>query len=169
MHQFIGQGRAVYATLEPAATRQFSLEGQAFAGPGRLFVPIRFCRQCGQDYYHVVRSRDGSSYRAHPVGMDTIEDGAQAGYLMLAPLENDWSEDRIPDEWRDRNGRLKPSWRDRVPQAVWVSPNGDFFTMPRAGAIKMWWQPAPFSLCLNCGEFYSRRELEFAKLASLVQ
>ena len=65
------------------------------------------------------------------------------------------------------NGRLKPSWRDRVPQAVWVSPNGDFFTMPRAGAIKMWWQPAPFSLCLNCGEFYSRRELEFAKLASL--
>jgi ATP-dependent helicase YprA (DUF1998 family) len=167
LHQFIGQGRAVYATLEPTATRQFSLEGQAFAGPGRLFVPIRFCRQCGQDYYHVVRSRDGSSYRAHPVGMDTIEDGAQAGYLMLAPLENDWSEDRIPDEWRDRNGRLKPSWRDRVPQAVWVSPNGDFFTMPHAGAIKMWWQPAPFSLCLNCGEFYSRRELEFAKLASL--
>ncbi len=167
LHQFIGQGRAVYATLEPAATRQFSLEGQAFAGPGRLFVPIRFCRQCGQDYYHVVRSRDGSSYRAHPVGMDTLEDGAQAGYLMLAPLENDWSEDRVPDEWRDRNGRLKQSWRDRVPQAVWVSPNGDFFTMPRAGAIKMWWQPAPFSLCLNCGEFYSRREQEFSKLASL--
>jgi very-short-patch-repair endonuclease len=167
LHQFIGQGRAVYSTLEPAATRQFSLEGQAFAGPGRLFVPIKFCRQCGQDYYHVIRSRDGSTFRAHPVGMDTIEDGAQAGYLVLAPLENDWSEDRIPDEWRDRNGRLKPSWRDRVPQAVWVSPNGDFFTMPRAEAIKMWWQPAPFSLCLNCGEFYSRRELEFAKLASL--
>ena len=54
-----------------------------------------------------------------------------------------------------------------MPQAVWVSPNGDFFTMPRAGAIKMWWQPAPFSLCMNCGEFYSRRELEFSKLASL--
>jgi hypothetical protein len=63
-----------------SATREFSLEGQAFAGPGRLFVPIRFCRQCGQDYYHAVRSRDGSSYRAHPVGMDTIEEGAQAGY-----------------------------------------------------------------------------------------
>jgi ATP-dependent helicase YprA (DUF1998 family) len=169
LHQFIGQGRAVYATLEPAATRQFSLEGQAFADreAHRLFVPIRFCRQCGQDYYHLVRSRDGSSYRAHPVGMDTIEDGTQAGYLMLAPLENDWSEDRIPDEWRDRKGRLKQTWRSRVPQAVWVSPNGEFFTMPRDGAIKMWWQPAPFSLCLNCGEYYSRRELEFSKLASL--
>lgn len=31
----------------------------------------------------------------------------------------------------------------------------------------MWRQPAPFSLCLNCGEFYTARELEFAKLASL--
>jgi len=167
LHQFIGQGRAVYSTLEPAATRQFSLEGQAFAGPGRLFVPIKFCRQCGQDYYHVIRSRDGSRILPHPIGTDTIENGTEAGYMMLAPLENDWSEDRIPDEWRDRNGRLKQTWRSRVPQAVWVSPNGEFFTMPRDGAIKMWWQPAPFSLCLNCGEFYTARELEFAKLASL--
>jgi ATP-dependent helicase YprA (DUF1998 family) len=167
LHQFIGQGRAVYSTLEPVATRQFSLEGQAFAGPGRLFVPIKFCRQCGQDYYHVIRSRDGSRFLPHAVGTDTIEDGTEAGYLMLAPLENDWSEDRVPDEWRDRNGRLKQTWRSRVPQAVWVSPNGEVFTMPRGGAIKMWWQPAPFALCLNCGEFYTARELEFAKLASL--
>src|SRR2546430_8058987 len=34
-------------------------------------------------------------------------------------------------------------------------------------SVKTWWQPAPFSLCLNCGEFYTARELEFAKLASL--
>ena len=27
-----------------------------------------------------------------------------------------------------------------------------------AQAVKMWWQPQPFALCLNCGEFYSRRE-----------
>jgi len=54
-----------------------------------LFVPIKFCRQCGQEYYHAIRDRSGSSF-APPVGMDTIEDGAQAGYLMLAPLENDW-------------------------------------------------------------------------------
>ncbi len=154
-------------TLEPAATRQFSLEGQTFAGPGRLFVPIKFCRHCGKDYYHAVRSRDGSRFMPHPVGTDTIEDGAQAAYLMLAPLENDWSDNLIPDEWHDRNGRLKQTWRDRVPQAVWVSPSGEFFTMPRDGSIKMWWQAGRFSLCLNCGEYYSGRELEFVKLASL--
>ena len=167
LHQFIGQGRAVFSTIEPAATRQFSLEGQAFAGPGRLFVPIKFCRHCGQDYYHVIGTGGGSRFLSHPLGTDTIQDGDQAGYLMLAPLSNDWSEDRIPDEWRDQRGRLKPTWRDRVPQAVWVTPNGDSFTMPRPEAIKLWWQPTPFSLCQNCGEFYTARELEFAKLASL--
>ena len=167
LHQFIGQGRAVFATLEPAATREFSLEGQAFAGPGRLFVPIKFCRHCGQDYYHVIRTRDGSRFLPHPLGTDNLQDGAEAGYLMLAPLENDWNEDRLPEEWRDQRGRLRQTWRNRVPQAVWVSPDGTFFTMPRPEALKMWWQPAPFSLCLNCGEFYTARELEFAKLASL--
>lgn len=167
LHQFIGQGRAVYATMEPSASRQFSLEGQVLAGPGRLFVPIKFCRHCGQDYYHVIRTRDGSRFLQHPVGTDTIEDGAAAGYLMLAPLANDWTEDRVPEEWRDQRGRMKPTWRDRVPQAVFVSPNGEFFTMPREGALKMWWQRAPFSLCLSCGEFFTARERDFAKLASL--
>ncbi|MGH9447053.1 MAG: helicase-related protein, partial [Terriglobia bacterium] len=31
----------------------------------------------------------------------------------------------------------------------------------------MWWQHEPFSLCLNCGEFFTAREREFGKLASL--
>ncbi len=31
LHQFISQGRAVYATLEPQETRQFSAEGQVVA------------------------------------------------------------------------------------------------------------------------------------------
>ena len=31
----------------------------------------------------------------------------------------------------------------------------------------MWWQAAPFSLCLNCGEFYTAREGDFGKLATL--
>ncbi len=166
LHQFIGQGRAVYATLESAASRQFSLEGKAFAGPGRLFVPVKFCRHCGQDYFHVSRAANATRFVPHPVGTN-VEDGVEAGYLMLAPLENDWSEDRVPDEWRDQRGRLRPTWRDRVPQAVWIGTDGESSITPRAGAVKMWWQHAPFSLCLSCGEFYTAREQEFAKLASL--
>jgi hypothetical protein len=165
LHQFIGQGRALFATLEATDRREFSLGGQVQAGGGRLFVPIKFCRQCGQDYYHVLQS-DGR-FLPHPVGTESADDESHPGYLMLAPADNDWNEERIPEEWRDPRGRLKQTWRDRVPQALWVAPDGDYTTQPRQGAVKMWWQAAPFALCLSCGEFYTAREREFGKLAAL--
>jgi ATP-dependent helicase YprA (DUF1998 family) len=165
LHQFIGQGRALFATLEGAATREFSLEGQVLASGGRLFAPIKFCRQCGQDYYHVLRG--DTRFLPHPVGTESDTDENRPGYLMLASAENDWSEERIPEEWRDGHGRLKTTWRDRVPAAVWVAPNGDYAVEPREGSVKMWVQPSPFSLCLNCGEFYTAHDGEFAKLASI--
>lgn len=165
LHQFIGQGRALYATLEGAARRQFSMEGQVQTAGGRLLAPLKFCRHCGQDYYHVLRA--GDRFLPHPVGVESDDEEAIAGYLMLAPEEGDWSEEQIPEEWRNADGRLKPNWRDRVPTAVWVSPDGTFSATARESALKMWWQKAPFCLCLICGEFYTAREREFGKLASL--
>ncbi|GIX47872.1 MAG: DEAD/DEAH box helicase [Candidatus Tectimicrobiota bacterium] len=165
LHQFIGQGRALFASLEPPERREFSLEGQVKGSGGKLLAPIKFCRACGQDYYHVLRG-DGT-FSPHPLGMETEEAEADAGYLMLARAENDWSEEWIPEEWYDARGRLKRPWRDRVPTPVWVAPDGSYKGTPWEGAIKMWWQPAPFALCLVCGEFYTRREKEFTKLATL--
>lgn len=165
LHQFIGQGRALFATMEPTNVREFSLEGQIQAGGGRLFVPIKFCRQCGQDYYHVLRGERG--FLPHPVGTANVDEDLHPGYLMTAPAENDWDEDRIPEEWRDARGRLTRTRRDRVPEPVWVAPDGSHSSEPRENAIKMWWQAVRFSLCLNCGEFYTARESEFGKLASL--
>jgi Lhr-like helicase len=165
LHQFIGQGRALFATLESADQRDFSLEGQVQAGGGRIFVPIKFCRQCGQEYYHVLRT--DSRFLPHPVGLEGGDDNQHPGYLMLAPADNDWSEDRIPEEWYDRRGRLTQTWRDRVPDPVWVAPDGNYSLEPRSGAAKMWWQASPFSLCQNCGEFYTGHVRDFAKLASL--
>ena len=140
LHQFVGQGRALFATLESAGRREFSLEGQVQAGGGRIFVPIKFCRQCGQDYYHVLRT--DTRFLPHPIGIDSggDDDSQSPGYLMLAPAENDWSEDRIPEEWYDRRGRLTQTWRDRVPDPVWVGPDGTYSSQPRSGAVKMWWQ-----------------------------
>jgi len=165
LHQFIGQGRALFATLEAATTREFSTEGQLRATEGRLYVPIKFCRSCGQDYYHVVQ--DGQQFSPHPLGTQTDLGEGVAGYLMIAPQENDWSEEQLPAEWRDARGKLTPTWRARVPVPLWVANDGTFYQAPRNNAIKMWWQKAPFSLCLNCGEFYTAREREFSKLASL--
>lgn len=165
LHQFIGQGRALFATLEPTDLREFSLEGQVRAGGGRIFAPIKFCRLCGRDYYHVLRS--DVRFVPHPVGVEGEDDEMRPGYLMLARFENDWSEDQIPEEWRDSRGRLRQTWRGRVPEQVWVSTDGSYSPQPSDSALKMWWQPAPFFLCLNCGESYTGREREFVKMASL--
>lgn len=166
LHQFISQGRTLYATLESREQRQFSLDGQMQAGEGKLFFPVKFCRQCGQDYYHVLKS--GDRLLPYPLG-EEVEEGEeqQAGYLSLDPLEGEWSQEQIPEDWYTPEGRLKSHWKKRVPQALWVRPDGSFSEVPQAGAQKLWWQPQPFSLCLACGEYYSGREREFVKLASL--
>ncbi|MFS8909451.1 DEAD/DEAH box helicase, partial [Synechococcus sp. OH2] len=80
LHQFISQGRTLYATLESREKRQFSLEGQMQAGEGKLFFPVKFCRQCGQDYYHVLKS--GDRFVPYPLGEEVEEsEEQQAGYL----------------------------------------------------------------------------------------
>jgi ATP-dependent helicase YprA (DUF1998 family) len=167
LHQFVSQGKTLYATLEDVQTRQFSLEGQVHTEDRKLFFPIKFCRQCGQDYYHVVRRLELERFLPHPLGAEPEEEDAELGYLMLAPLEGDWSWEQLPEDWCQPNGRLRPTWKDRVPQPVWVRPEGTFSTTPQTEAQKMWWQPQPFSLCLACGEYYTEKEREFVKLASL--
>lgn len=103
----------------------------------------------------------------HPVGTEPDGDDAQAGYLMLAPGEGDWSREQLPEDWFKADGKLSPTWKERVPQAVWVRPDGAYSPAPQDGAQKMWWQPHPFSLCLGCGEYYTGRERDFVKFASL--
>jgi len=162
LHQFIGQGRALYATLEPPDRREFSLAGQLRADATRLFLPLKFCRQCGQEYYHVLRVED--HIWPHPIGGFELDADQTSGYLTFAP---DWNEELLPEEWREANGRVRRDVRERVPTRVWVSPDGTLSETPRSDATPLWYQPAPFALCLHCGEFYTRREDEFRKLASL--
>ncbi|MCS6991177.1 MAG: DEAD/DEAH box helicase, partial [Chitinophagales bacterium] len=164
LHQFISQGRALYATLEPEAQREFSTSGQLQGSDKKLFLPIKFCRVCGQDYYHALKM-DNQILPHPPTGEK--DDSGTAGYLMIAPEDQDWSEDLIPEEWLDGRGHISSTWRDRVPTPMWVTPHGEAQEEPFEGAIKMWWQPEPFALCLNCGEFYTRHQQEFAKLTTL--
>jgi hypothetical protein len=140
------------------------LEGQVEAEKGKLLYPIRFCRQCGQDYYRVKKAEN--KFWAHYLWEEDEDEEKETGFLMLADEENDWSMDLIPEDWYDTDGRLKPTWRNRVPSPVWVLPDGTYFNEPHPEAVKMWWQPS-FYLCLNCGEFYTEREREFTKLATL--
>jgi Lhr-like helicase len=160
LHQFISQGRAVYATLEPPEARKFSAEAEIVEE--RPFFPLRFCRVCGQDYYHVVRTAD--RFLPYPVGEELPEEEGQGGYLAFV---EDWDESRIPDDWRDEQGRITRTWRERVPEPVWVRPDGTFRSEPFEGARKAWWQAPKFWLCLRCGEYYTEREQDFTKLSRL--
>lgn len=162
LHQFISQGRSVFATPEHPQIREFTLEGQIHASRERVFLPLRFCRQCGQDYYHVLLADD--SLLPYPLGSFDLDESLTAGYLTYLP---DWNEDLLPEEWREPNGRIKRELRERVPRPVWVRPDGRLSGSSDPQALMMWYQPAPFSLCLTCGEFYTLKEDEFRKLASL--
>jgi Lhr-like helicase len=164
LHQFISQGRSLYATLEPPEKRTFSLTGQIQAGGNKLFVPIKFCRQCGQEYYHVLRS--DNLFLPHPTGVEVDDELGKPGYLFMPSGKSDWNEEMLPDEWFNSDGRLKPQRRNRVPRPVWVLLDGSFTETPRDDAQKMWWQEG-FHLCLNCGEFYEGWERDFTKLATL--
>jgi len=172
LHQFLSQGRSVYATLESPDSRGFSLEGQLITQDGRRLYPLKFCRHCGQEYYQGILLGEGKHFRNIPEGGNPVlevEPGEELpeGYLMIPSSENDWNEEQLPEEWFDRNGRLSRTWRDRVPRPLWVRPDGTCSDHPVEGAVKAWYQDAPFSLCLACGEFYTRRESEFRKLANL--
>jgi hypothetical protein len=81
LHQFVAQGRTLYSTLESRDKREFSLDGQVQPGEGKLFFPVKFCRQCGQDYYHVLELE--GRYLPHPVGAEPEEEaGPQQARLF---------------------------------------------------------------------------------------
>jgi len=165
LHQFISQGRAVYATLEPPDRRQFSLEERTSDEGEVIWAPLRFCRICGQDHYQVVLVEN--RFRAFfPEAQDLLEE-KMPGYLTPEFPDMPDVEEMLPSDWYDRNGRLKTVWRSRTPQRVWVFPDGRFSNEKVDGATPMWWQPERFWLCLRCGEHYTAREGEYAKLASL--
>ena len=174
LHQFVGQGRTVYATLQPRSKRFLTLEGQYFAPEQKeehILYPLLFCRVCGQDYYVVARDvESGRFLPLDPQSEQSSAAGFTRGYFMLSPEGNgsDWSEEHLPPEWYDQNGKVKRDYRQHVPMSTWVFPDGTLKTEPNAEAAKGWYQPTPFMLCLNCGEFYTRRDrLDFRKIAGL--
>jgi len=174
LHQFVSQGRTVYATLESRSKRFLTLEGQYFA-PDRekesILYPLLFCRQCGQDYYVVARDEENERFLPFDIQGESLSDITLGkGYFMLSAeeVDSDWREEYLPPEWNDQNGRIKRDYRQHIPLPHWVFPDGRFKTEEDLSGIKGWYQPAPFMLCLRCGEFYDRRgKDDFRKLSGL--
>lgn len=170
LHHFVAQGRTVYATLEEPTRREFSIEGQYYARgqTERLFYPLVFCRVCGQEYYAV--RKDNTTNQLLPWAWEDADAGDEqiSGYVLIFSDGADWDVAHLPAEWYDRHGRIKRNYRSYVPIPLWAQPNGVFSANEIKGARKVWFQPKPFMLCLNCGEFYTGRDKnDFRKLARL--
>jgi hypothetical protein len=177
LHQFISQGGAVYATVEPPDGRSLTLEGQrtiAGAGGERLLFPLVFCRECGQHYYLCAHLPGvGAVEPRQPMSRgEDVTPPAMAGYLAVG--EDIWSEedvDLLPDGWFriTRSGRtISADFRQHVPRRLYVAPGGAAGSVGGPGDTPAWFIPAPFLTCLRCGVVYTRRDKDdFRKLARL--
>lgn len=179
LHQFLSKGDTVYATLESEKTRYITLFGQKLA-PGREnapLYPLRFCRECGKEYYAVSRVKDGTgTVHFLPINSDNAgQDKEIQGYLYIS-AKNPWPSDRaaqlssVPNDWlEEKNGKLTllKSTLNKLPEEWHVSPDGSAQKDCVPGSTPAWFLPAPFPFCPTCGTSYEGWVSDFAKLGTL--
>lgn len=176
LHQFISRGDMVYASPEREDERYITVYGQQFV-PGdrsRALLPLVFCRECGQEYYAVFKTKQ-------PEGKESIafvgrrlnergDDEREAGFIYLStnnPWPHEYSEliERLPDDWlEESNGvvRIRRNRQQDIPKPTKLSADGH----ANSEGIDCYYVAAPFRFCLNCGVSY-RAASDFAKLAPL--
>ncbi len=181
LHQFIGRGDTVHASLEAADRRYITLNGQKFV-PGdrdKILLPVSFCRECGQEYYMVKGTPNPETgamiYEPRQLRDQIKEKGVERGYLYrnaanpwpAEDIEHLIGENRLPEDWLEpyKDGlRVKYGQRKNLPKTVTVNTLGEVIDEGRAYTFVK----SPFSFCLNCGVTYTGREFsDFAKLAIL--
>lgn len=178
LHQFIGRGDTVHASVEPEDERYITVRGQRFAPHDRAkkLIPLVFCRECGQEFYSVYLGREASTGRDVVMPRDLQSNRAdnegEAGFLFLS-TEDPWPDDpddaisRVPDDWLEEHRgslRVRPSQRRYLPSPIRVGTDG----RENADGIACHYIPAPFRFCPNCGIAYgSRQSSDFGKLSTL--
>jgi hypothetical protein len=114
LHQFVSRGEAVFASPEPEATRYITLQAQEFVPDSdrhKRLLPVAFCRECGQEYYVVRRTRDDDGrvvYRERDVAekVDPDKEGGDEGGFLYLSTDDPWPADdpdallnRVPESW----------------------------------------------------------------------
>jgi very-short-patch-repair endonuclease len=165
LHQWIGRGTTVFATLEPSPLREITLEpvdalpGRD-GGPTRKLFPLAFCRECGAAYATVFRETNRATFLPRMVDERTLadgtgsEDGVVPGFLSFDNGDiGEIDYDHLPDDWveNERNGNLRVRAKKRhlVPTTVHVAPDGREVVRGDARAEAFVWFPAPFAFCVH--------------------
>lgn len=180
LHQFISQGDAVYGTIEPSDSREFTLSAQHWAeskdNKNRLLIPFRFCRICGQEYYEVTLDKNNNTVKPKmPEYEDAYDDEYMVdGYLFLEREEDPiWSEGRIeelPENWfrTTQSGMtLNRNYKEFLPVKLYVAQDGKYSTNQEDNFCTSWFLKSPFLFCPNCGTAYDKRTKDYSKLARL--
>jgi superfamily II DNA/RNA helicase len=173
LHQFISGPGKVMATLEPEGLRKITLQQQRFA-PGRqaedvLLYATYFCRECGHEYWPVWRdSRPAARFQPREIDdIKAVNDEERTfGFLTPeVPGLNYQDEQSLPEEWIDFSGhepKIKPSYRDKVPQRTAVLADG------RPGPkLDVWFIPGKHRFCLNCGHVHEAYGNDINRLVGL--
>lgn len=174
LHQFISGPGKVLSTLEAQGQRHVTLDAQRFA-PGRQqqgvqLYPVHFCRDCGQEYHPVWRSKhEPISYQPREIDEISSEENEEVSYGFLCPAHPEQQyhgllED-LPEAWLDFTNtgpKVKPNYRKAVPYQIPVDAQG------REGrGAKYWFIPGKFRFCLNCGQVHEAHGKDINRLASL--
>ncbi len=178
LHQFIGRGDTVHATIEPEDQRYITVRGQRFSPDDRekRLLPLVFCRECGQEFYSVYLGREASTLKDVVLPRDLqssrADNEGEAGFLFLNTKEP-WPDDpddavsRVPEDWLEEHRgtlRVRSSQRKYLPSPIRLGTDAK----ESAEGIVCHFIPAPFRFCPNCGIAYgSRQSSDFGKLSTL--
>lgn len=174
LHQFISGPGKVFATLEKPGQRHITLDAQRFA-PGRQsegvqLYPVHFCRDCGQEFHPVWRSKhDPISFQPREIDDVSAEDNEEIAYGFLCPIEvtqqyTGLLED-LPEVWLDftrSEPKIKQSYKNAVPYQVSVSVKGS-----GESGEQYWFIPGKFRFCLCCSQLHEAHGKDINRLASL--
>jgi ATP-dependent helicase YprA (DUF1998 family)/very-short-patch-repair endonuclease len=176
LHQFISKGDTVYASVDVPAKRFISLNAQTRMPEDheRMIFPLVFCRACGQDYYSVVRRTSSSGetiFEPEALADQTPDEDTmiETGYLLFSddqpwPTTTVEAEERLPDEWKDVDGKVRSHLRRGIPRLVRIDKSGTVSEVGTPAAFVR----SPFRFCLSCGISYGGRAAgEFTKLGTL--
>lgn len=176
LHQFISRGDTVYASLDENDIRHLTVQRQLYvpnSNKEKILLPLAFCRHCGQEYYTVAKVFDEEmeTWRFIPRDLygHIFDEEQKAGFLYVNEADK-WSDnaaenaDKVPEEWKDQDGKIMYKRRAYLPQPVRVTPDGQISNSGR----QMLFLEAPFRFCPHCMVSYAANQRsDFAKLSAL--
>lgn len=183
LHQFISRGDTAYVSAEIGPKRAIFMQKQTYApdsteGDKKFLYPLVFCRYCGQEFYSVYKTESENGRPLFVPRDVTVRDSDDEnnGYLYCSE-ENPWPRDyaeidkRIPEDWKEADGKIKASRKKELPEPFCISKLGEAITEGENG-LDVVFLKSPFRFCPCCGVAHTATHArsqrgDFARLGGL--